>query len=134
MDLTQKDAEEAQKEMVEEIRVQWRRLWHERFDDKVRAEGISSDDYVRLFVEKGTIIHATRKFKVLNFKEILEQNQVQNADRFVPPSPHIGGWSKFIKTSIYINQPQRHRRALLHVEPEKEKQQAKKGGRGWLHK
>ena len=122
------------KEIVEEIRVQWRHLWQERVDDKVRAEGIASSDYSKLFVEKGTIIHATRNFKALSFKEILEQNQIENKERFVPPSPLIGGWNKFIKTNIYVNKPQRHRRALLHVEPEKEKQQPKKGGRGWLHK
>lgn len=123
-----------EKELVEEIKVQWRSLWRERVDDKVRAEGIASDDYSRLFVEKGTIVHATRNFKVLNFKEILEQNQVENSERFVPANPHIGGWTKFIKTSLYVNNPQRHKRALAHVEPQKEKQQPKKGGRGWLHK
>jgi hypothetical protein len=122
------------KEVVEEIRVQWRQLWQERVDDKVRAEGIASSDYSKLFVEKGTIIHATRKFKALNFKEILEQNQIENSERFVSPNPRIGGWNKFIKTNIYTGKAQRHKRALLHVEPEKEKQQPKKGGRGWLHK
>jgi hypothetical protein len=120
--------------MVEEIKTQWRRLWQDRVDDKVRAEGIASGDYSRLFVEKGTIIHATRKFKALSFREILEQNQVENTDRFVPPSPHVGGWSKFIKTSIYVGMPQKHKRALVYVEPERVKQQPKKGGRGWLHK
>ena len=123
-----------QKETVEEIKTQWRHLWQNRVDDKVRAEGIASGDYSKLFVEKGTIIHATRKFKVLSFKEILEQNKVENSERFVPASPHVGGWGKFIKTSIYINVPQRHRRATAYVEAEKEKQQPKKGGRGWLHK
>ena len=120
--------------VVEEIKVQWKSLWQERLDDKVRAEGIATNDYVKLFVEKGTIIHATRSFKALNFKEILQQNQVENAEKFVPPSPHVGGWSKFIKTSITINKTERHKRALLYVEPVKEKQQPKKGGRGWLHK
>ncbi len=123
-----------QKELVEEIRVQWRHLWQERVDDKVRAEGIASGDYTRLFVEKGTIIHATRKFKALNFKEILEQNQIENTERFIPPSSQVGGWSKFVRTSIYMNKPETHRRALLHLEPVKEKQQPKKGGRGWLHR
>jgi len=123
-----------QKEMVEEIKGQWRRLWQDRVDDKVRAEGVASGDYSRLFVEKGTIIHATRKFKALSFKDILEQNQVENSERFVPASPLVGGWSKFIKTSICVNVPQRHRRALAYVEPERERQQPKKGGRGWLHK
>jgi hypothetical protein len=124
----------AQKQMVDEIKTQWRSLWHERVDDKVRAEGVASSDYSRLFVEKGTIIHATRKFKALSFKEILEQNQVLNAERFVPLSPHVGGWNKFIKTSFYVKMPQGHKRSLLYVEPEKVRQQPRKGGRGWLHK
>ena len=123
-----------QKELVEELKVQWKKLWNERVDDKVRAEGIAVEDYVKLFVEKGTIIHATRDFKALNFKEILEQNQVANAEQFVPPSPQVGGWTKFIRTSITIQRSQRNRRAQLYVEPKKEKQQPKKGGRGWLHK
>jgi len=123
-----------QKQRVEEIKVQWRHLWQERVDDKVRAEGIASDDYSKLFVEKGTIIHATRNFKALNFREILEQNEVQNTERFVPPSPHIGGWTKFIKATMFIGKPERHKRASAYVAPEKEKQQPKKGGRGWLHK
>jgi hypothetical protein len=123
-----------EKEAVEEIKVQWKSLWQERVDDKVRAEGIATNDYTKLFVEKGTIIHATRSFKALSFKEILEQNKVENAEKFVPPSPHVGGWNKFIRTSITINKPERHMRALLYVAPVKEKQQPKKGGRGWLHK
>ena len=122
-----------QKELVEELKVQWKKLWHERVDDKVRAEGIAIEDYVKLFVEKGTIIHATRAFKALNFKEILEQNQIANAEQFVPPSPLVGGWTKFIRTSITGQRSQRNRRAQLYVELKKEKQQPKKGGRGWLH-
>jgi hypothetical protein len=127
-------ASSTEKEMVEEIKIQWKCLWQQRVDDKVRAEGIATDDYTKLFVEKGTIIHATRNFKALSFKEILEQNQVENPEKFIQPSPHVGGWSKFIKTSITSSKPQRHKRALLYVEPKREKQQPKKGGRGWLHK
>ncbi|HLC00390.1 MAG TPA: hypothetical protein VJL33_03645, partial [Candidatus Bathyarchaeia archaeon] len=123
-----------EKEMVEEIKVQWKKLWQERLEDKVRAEGVAIDDYSKLFVDKGTVIHATRTFKSLSFKEILEQNQVANADRLVPPSPQVGGWAKFIRVLITNQKPQRNRRALAYVEPQKEKQQPKKGGRGWLHK
>ena len=123
-----------EKEMVEEIKVQWKKLWQERLEDKVRAEGVAINDYSKLFVDKGTVIHATRTFKSLSFKEILEQNQVENADRLVPPSPQVGGWTKFIRESITNQKPQRQRRALTYVPPEKEKQQPKKGGRGWLHK
>ena len=122
-----------QKEMVEELKTSWKQLWQERLDDKVRAEGVATNDYVKLFVEKGTIIHAIRDFKPLNFKEILEQNQIANADRFIPPSPQVGGWNKFIKTNITSHRQRRNTRASLYREDKKEKQQPKKGGRGWLH-
>jgi hypothetical protein len=122
-----------QKEMVEELKVQWGRLWQERLDDKVRAEGIAVDDYDRLFVEKGTIIHATRDYKALSFREILEQNLIANVDRFIPPSPQLGGWTKFIRMSITSQQKRKGKRAQLYREEKKEKQQPKQGGRGWLH-
>jgi hypothetical protein len=122
-----------QKEMVEELKIQWKKLWQEQVDDKVRAEGIAIDDYFKLFVEKGTIVRATRDFKALNFREILEQHEIADAERFVPPSPHVGGWAKFIRTSIASVRKRRNMRASLYCEVEKEKQQLKKGGRGWLH-
>jgi len=124
----------AQKEMVEELKTIWKKLWQERVDDKVRAEGIATADYLTLFVEKGTIIHATRDYKALNFKEILEQHQIANVDRFIPPNPQIGGWTKFIKLSITSQRICRKRRAELYCAEKKQKQQPKKGGRGWLHK
>lgn len=124
----------SQKEMVDELKVQWKRLWQERVDDKVRAEGVASAEYVQLFVEKGTVIHATRDYKALNFKEILEQNQIANAERYIPPSPQVGGWTKFVKVNITSQRQRKSTRALLYCEPKKEKQQPKKGGRGWLHK
>jgi hypothetical protein len=123
-----------QKEMVEELKTDWKKLWQERMDDKVRAEGIAINDYFKLFIERGTVIHATRDFKTLSFREILEQHQVANVDRLIPPSPQVGGWNKFIKTSITNQRPRRNSRASLYCEPKKEKQQPKKGGRGWLHK
>jgi hypothetical protein len=123
----------AQKEMIEQLRLQWRKLWQERLDDKVRAEGMATADYCDLFVDQGTVIHATRDFKALNFKEILDQHQVLNADRYIPSSPQVGGWNKFIKNNI-TNQPRRRRRADLYREENREKQQPKKGGRGWLHR
>ena len=125
----------SQKETVEALRIEWKRLWKERVDDRLRAEGIATDDYYDLLVEKGTIIHATRDFKALNFKEILEHHQITNTDRFVYPDPHIGGWNKFIKTNIRNQRSSIHRRAEVYYDEKKsEKQQPKKGGRGWLHK
>jgi len=121
------------KEMVDQLKVQWRKLWQERVDDKIRAEGIATADYCDLFVEKGTIIHATKDYKALNFREILEQHQIAKVDMFVSPNPQIGGWTKFIKLNITNQRSRKKRRAELYCNEKKEKQQLKKGGRGWLH-
>ncbi len=124
-----------QKELVEELKVHWKKLWQDRVDDKVRAEGIAAAEYSNLFIEKGTIIHATRDYKALSFKEILDQHMVANAERFIPPPVQVGGWGKFVKVNITGQQQrQRNKRALLYCEDKREIQQPKKGGRGWLHK
>ncbi|MCL5877786.1 MAG: hypothetical protein M1540_08255 [Candidatus Bathyarchaeota archaeon] len=120
-----------QKEYVDELKLEWKKLWRERIDDKVRAEGIAVNDYDSLFIDKGTVIHATRDFKVLNFKDILDQHQVTNAERYIPPDPKVGGWTKFVKDNI-TKQPTK-KRATAYLEAKKEKPQAKKNTRGWLH-
>ena len=122
-----------QKEFVEELKIEWKRLWSERIDDRVRAEGVAVNDYNELFVDKGTVIHATRDFKALNFKDILEEHKVMNAERYIPPDPHVGGWTKFVKTNITNQKTQRKHSEQLDPEERKEKQQLKKSGRGWLH-
>ena len=125
------------KEKVEQLKAEWKKLWQERFDDHLRAEGIAIADYSSLFVDQGTIIHATRDFKALNFKEILERHQVENPDRYVQPSPQVGGWNKFIKNEITNTPSKKNARAAAYKEEKsKEKKDtghAKKGGRGWLH-
>jgi len=129
---------EAQKKLVAELKAQWKLLWSERFDDKVRAEGISVDDYSTLHVERGTVIHATKDFKALNFREILEQNMVENPDRFVQPGNNVGGWSKFIKKEIVNHsRKENHTRSASYKDEKMDPRvlkQSKKGGRGWLHK
>ena len=122
-----------QKELVEELKVQWKLLWSERYNDKLRAEGISVKDYASLRVERGTIIHATRDYKALSFKEILEQNLIENPDRFVQPDAQAGGWNKFVKTKISIYKLQRKELSLSFDLKKQGAQQPKKGGRGWLH-
>ena len=123
----------AKKEMVEQLKVEWRRLWQERVDDKVRAEGVATADYCDLFVEKGTIVHANKDYKALNFKEILEKHQVANVDRFIPPNPEIGGWTKFVKLNITNQRKCKKDRAEFCCDEKKQKQQQRKRGRGWLH-
>jgi len=123
-----------QKERVDELKTQWKRLWQERVDDKVRAEGVANNDYSSLFVDKGTIIHATRDFKALNFEEILKQHQIANSDRYISPNPQVGGWTKFINKNITSPRRRNSKRVLLYCDEKKVKQQPKKGGRGWLHR
>ena len=124
----------AYKEIVEELKDQWKRLWWERIDDKVRAEGIANKDFSMLFIDKGTVIFATRDFKQLSFREILQLHKLVDLDRIVPPSPSVGGWGKFIRTMIASqNRPRRSRRVQPDLGFKKKKQQLKKSGRGWLH-
>jgi len=132
-DVSLEDRVKAQKELVEKLKVQWKLLWSERFNDKVRAEGVSVSDYASLHVERGTIIHATRDFKAISFKEILDQNVAENLDRAVQPDVDVGGWNKFVKTQITSREPQRNKRTLAYVPKKRVVQQPKKGGRGWLH-
>jgi hypothetical protein len=122
----------AQKELVETLKAQWKLLWTERFSDKIRAEEVSLNDYTSLSVERGTIIHANRDFKTITFKEILEQHEINNPDRYIQPDAHTGGWSKFVKTKIVGHKLQASESNLL-KNKKQEVQQPKKGGRGWLH-
>lgn len=121
--------------LVEQLKIEWKRMWRERVDDHFRAEGIAIKDYSKLFVDRGTIIHATRDFRALSFKEILELHKIAPADRFLPPNPSVGGWGKFIRTAITCSSPRRGVRAAAYraEQSARVKQHLKKGGRGWLH-
>lgn len=131
------DVFQAQKKLVEELKVQWKMLWLERFEDKVRAEGISVKDYTLLSVDRGTVIHATRNFKALSFREILSKHMSENPQRFIQPNTEVGGWNKFVKTQIRGRTSQRSRQAASTTQKKRNdrqpKGQPKKGGRGWLH-
>lgn len=123
-----------EEEFVSEVKNQWRRLWRERIDDRVRAEGIASMDFDKLFVERGTVVLATRDFKFVTLREILEQHKVECAERYVPPSKYVGGWRKFGRTCAFRlgSAGRRKREGFAWVEVKKP-QQLRKGGRGWLH-
>jgi len=120
---------------VDEVRVEWKLLWRSRIDDKVRAEGIANQDFSLLFVERGTVIIATRDFKPLDLKAILRLHDVQNVDRFVSPHPSVGGWRKFART--VLNRQARARRwresPCVRVRDRRKNLQLKNGGKGWLH-
>ena len=120
------------KEVVDELRTDWRHLWRNRLDDKVRAEGIAKQDYSRLFVERGTVIMATRDFKILDFFDIVQEYLKFDAEKAVPPNSTIGGWGKFVRDKIR-NQKKTTRRYVPPKPTRKTGQHLKKGGRGWLH-
>ena len=120
------------KEFVDELRAQWKLLWRDRIDDKIRAEGMANQDYSKLFVERGTVIIATRDYKPPDFIEILQQHLSSDAEKLVPPNPSVGGWGKFIRSVINKQRYLTRRRAPPKPDRKKD-QQLKKGGRGWLH-
>ncbi|MHA2009446.1 MAG: hypothetical protein ACW99L_06630 [Promethearchaeota archaeon] len=124
----------SKKNAIERIRTEWKNLWQERLDDKIRAEGVATNNYCSIFVEKGTIIHATKDYKALNLKEIIKQHEINNPDRHIPPNPNVGGWGKFIKTKILSKSFQKKNRKNFFSEKKINNQRSKKCGRGWLHK
>ena len=120
------------KEFVDDLRTEWKCLWQEKIDDKVRAEGIAKHDYSKLVVEQGTVIRATRDYKPIEFYDIVEDYLGLDAGKAAVPNKTVGGWGKFIKTNI--QKP--NSRAKAYTPPPKKTpkgQQQKKGGRGWKH-
>ena len=120
------------KEFVDELRTDWKDLWRNRLDDKMRAEGIAKQDYSKLFVERGTVIMATRDFKPLEFFDIVQEYLKFDTEKALPPNAAIGGWAKFIRTNL--RKQKTTTRRFAPTKPNSKKcQQQKKGGRGWLH-
>lgn len=121
-------------EFLEGLRTCWKSLWLDRIDDRVRAEGIASEDYDLLFVDQGTVIVATRDYRPPNFSEILERHaEDKQPGRVVVSNPRVGGWGKFVRDVVSKQKRFTKRGRPVPSEPEKRKQQLKKGGRGWLH-
>lgn len=123
------------KVLVDDVREEWRLLWRNRIDDRVRAEGIANRNFSLLFVERGTVIMATRDFKPLDLKEILHFHKVYDIQRFISPHPSVGGWGKFAQTVLNKQKRARKWKDLPRLPRRKRKKnlQSKKGGRGWLH-
>lgn len=121
-------------ELLDNVKKEWKLLWQNRVDDKVRAEGIANRDYSLLFIERGTVIAATRGFKPTNLSDILRLHGVQNPDKNFPANPSIGGWGKFARTVLNKqNRSQKWTKPVTRQERKKNWGPPKKGGRGWLH-
>ncbi len=121
---------EVQKKLVNGLKVQWKLMWSERYNDRAKAEGVSVHDYVELTVERGTILHASRDFKPLNFQDVLKAKGIEKPDRYASDAAE-GGWNKFIQTNVRSHKDVK---SEVCVSPRKSlSQQPKNGGRGWLH-
>jgi len=118
---------------IDEFKSEWKSMWRNRLDDKVRAEGIADKDYSMLSVERGTVIIATRKFRLLDFSELMRCCALTRGGAGVPLDPSVGGWGKFIRTSLAAQSSKRQRRQAAPMPYGNVSQQLKKGGRGWLH-
>jgi hypothetical protein len=120
---------------VQDVRNEWRLLWTKYIDDKLRAEGVANQDYSMLFVERGTVIVATKDYRPLNFKEILQLHEQQYGKRLTFPHPSEGGYTKFARN--VLNKQKRNREwspnKLIDNSTKRKKLPKKKGKRGWLH-
>ena len=100
-------------------------------DDEVRAEDVSPEEYERLFVDRGEIIHATRDYKPLSFTEILNRHLGSDLAGRVDPDPSVGGWRSFVKEYFQKLKPVKRERPRNEVDLT---QHQRKRGRGWLNK
>ena len=122
--------------VLRDLKDSWRTMRCERFDDSVAAEGVATKDYSTLFLARGTVVVATRKFKAPDFHEILDRHRklmgIQRTDGYVDPS--VGGWGKFIRNH-YKPSSFGSTKTVKTIETCRERnvQQKKKGGRGWVH-
>lgn len=124
---TMKDA----REFKRWLKIEWADLWKSKFDDEIIAEGISLRDYSLLDVDKGEIIHASRDYKPLKFREILEKNLGGEAAERVDVDPQVGGWKRFARENL----PKREKKTARGA-PKISfdlSQQQRKGGSGWLN-
>jgi len=124
----------SKKTIVDQVKTEWKGLWQERLDDKIRAEGVATKNYYSIFVEKGTIIHATKDYKALNLREIIKQHKITDIDRYLSPNPNIGGWGKFVKTNLLNKYFKKKNRKNFLNKKKMNNPQLKKCGRGWLNK
>jgi hypothetical protein len=127
-------AKENLREFVDDLRQEWKVMWWSRLDDKVRAEAVADKTYERLFVDRGLILYATRKFRPPDFRNILEKHLTAEEAERVCPSPARGGIRKFIRDYIVAQRKEdRKEETRAELQAMKSYQQQKQGGRGWLH-
>lgn len=124
---------EERDEFRRRLKDEWGSMWMERFDDRVKAEGIVVKDYSLLFMDRGMVIFANRDAKTPAFSDIV--NYWARQGMVYSPDANEGGWGKFIRTALH--DPAHSRARAYGCNKERVagvRSQLKKGGRGWLHK
>jgi hypothetical protein len=115
-----------------ELQTEWAILWKTKLDDEVVAEGISSQEFDRLFVDRGEILFASRDFKPISLRDIIDRHLGSDVAGKVDPDPLVGGWRKFIRENMaFKKQAVRRERPRAKFDLS---QQQRKNGRGWLNK
>ena len=118
------------KDVKRSTKEEWAELWQSKYVDGRKAEGISSKDYHRLFVRRGEVIYATRKFKPLSFRDILEKHLGADDAAKIDIDPKEGGWGRFSRTYFPANSPKREKpKVKVDIS-----QHQRKGGAGLLNK
>jgi len=51
-------------EFRRKLKNEWKLIWTERFDDRLKAEGIAVRDYPLLFTDRGFVLFASRATKI----------------------------------------------------------------------
>lgn len=119
----------------DEVKQQWTSLWTQKIEDKCVAEDLARQNYELLFIERGTVIKATKDYKPPDIREIYELNEKLLGVPLSYPDPRVGGWRKFARK--HLAQQARWRGDGNQSErapaDKKENGPRKKGGRGWLH-
>lgn len=123
---------ERARELRRELKGEWAELWRTKYDDEVRAEDVSSKEFARLFVDRGEIIFATRDYKPLSFREILDRHLGSDLSEKAFPDPAVGGWRKFVKE--HLPKPKHGKRRERPGVKVDLRQHQRKGGNGWLNK
>jgi hypothetical protein len=119
--------------LLEDVIEEWRALWRDRCDDKVKAEAMANRDFPLLRIERGTVIAAPRAFKPLDLRSILKRHEADDVGSDVPTYPSMGGWGKFARAVLIKQSRARAGKRSLKKRSLERHVQRKKGGRGWLH-
>ncbi len=118
------------KELRRWLKIEWADLWKSKQDDEIRAEGFSLKDYSLLFVDRGEIVHATRDYKPLSFREILEKHVGSEDASRVDLDPQVGGWRKFARQNFPVKREEKVKRKAPGIKHDLSQHQ-RKGGRGF---